>query len=42
LEIGDGIFEVKATNGDTFWVVMILIKKLSDWILDEFPKRKWS
>ena len=25
LEIGDGVFEVKATNGDTFSVVKILI-----------------
>jgi len=26
LEIGDGVFEVKATNGDTHLVAMILIR----------------
>ena len=38
LEIGDGVFEVKATNGDTHlggddWDNLIM-----DWILDEFKK----
>src|SRR5579871_875309 len=40
LEIGDGVFEVKATNGDTHlggddWDNMII-----DWILDEFKKEQ--
>jgi molecular chaperone DnaK len=38
LEIGDGVFEVKATNGDTHlggddWDVRVM-----DWIIDEFKK----
>ena len=38
LEIGDGVFEVKATNGDTHLAVMIGITSLVDWIVGEFKK----
>jgi len=27
-EVGDGVFEVKSTSGDTSWVGMILTRKL--------------
>ena len=38
LEIGDGIFEVKATNGDTHLGGDDWDNCLMDWILDEFKK----
>ena len=38
LEIGDGVFEVKATNGDTHLGGDDWDNKLMDWILDEFKK----
>ena len=37
LELGDGVFEVKASNGDGILVVMTLIKGIN-WIADEFKK----
>jgi len=36
LEIGDGIFEVKATNGDTFLGGDDFDQRIIDWILSEF------
>lgn len=38
LEIGDGVFEVKATNGDTFLGGDDFDQKLIDWLADEFKK----
>jgi len=38
LEIGDGVFEVKATNGDTFLGGDDFDHRVSDWILDAFKK----
>ena len=38
LEIGDGVFEVKATNGDTHLGGDDWDNCLMDWILDEFKK----
>ncbi|MEO7300218.1 MAG: molecular chaperone DnaK [Verrucomicrobiota bacterium] len=40
LEIGDGVFEVKATNGDTHLGGDDWDNKLMDWILDEFKKEQ--
>jgi molecular chaperone DnaK len=36
LEIGDGVFEVKATNGDTFLGGDDFDKRIVDWMADEF------
>src|ERR1700722_4651131 len=41
LEIGDGVFEVKATNGDTHLGGDDWDNALMDWILDEF-KREYN
>src|SRR6059036_358472 len=38
LEIGDGVFEVKATNGDTHLGGDDWDNKIIDWILDEFKR----
>src|SRR5205814_322437 len=38
LEIGDGVFEVKATNGDTHLGGDDWDNRVMDWILDEFKK----
>ncbi|RYZ93863.1 MAG: molecular chaperone DnaK, partial [Proteobacteria bacterium] len=38
LEIGDGVFEVKATNGDTFLGGGNFDQKLIDYLADEFKK----
>ncbi len=38
LEIGDGVFEVKATNGDTFLGGDDFDQKIIDWLVDEFKK----
>lgn len=38
LEIGDGVFEVKATNGDTFLGGDDFDKRIVDWLADEFKK----
>jgi len=40
LEIGDGVFEVKATNGDTHLGGDDWDSRLMDWILDEFKKEQ--
>ena len=40
LEIGDGVFEVKATNGDTHLGGDDWDNTLMDWILDEFKKEQ--
>lgn len=38
LEIGDGVFEVKSTNGDTFLGGNDFDGRIIDWIVDEFKK----
>ncbi len=38
LEIGDGVFEVKSTNGDTHLGGDDFDQKVMDWIADEFKK----
>jgi molecular chaperone DnaK len=38
LEIGDGVFEVKATNGDTFLGGDDFDQKIIHWLLDNFQK----
>jgi molecular chaperone DnaK len=38
LEIGDGVFEVKATNGDTFLGGEDFDKRIIDYLADEFRK----
>jgi molecular chaperone DnaK len=38
LEIGDGVFEVKSTNGDTFLGGNDFDAKIIDWIVAEFKK----
>src|SRR5216110_2459231 len=40
LEIGDGVFEVKSTNGDTHLGGDDWDNRLMDWILDEFKKEQ--
>jgi len=40
LEIGDGVFEVKATNGDTFLGGDDFDHKIIDWIVEAFQKEK--
>lgn len=38
LEIGDGVFEVKATNGDTHLGGDDWDSRIMDWVIDEFKK----
>jgi molecular chaperone DnaK len=38
LEIGDGVFEVKSTNGDTFLGGDDFDSKIIEWIIEEFKK----
>ena len=38
LEIGDGVFEVKSTNGDTFLGGEDFDGKIVDWLADEFKR----
>jgi molecular chaperone DnaK len=38
LEIGEGVFEVKATNGDTYLGGDDFDLKIMDWLIDEFRK----
>ncbi|MGI5841009.1 MAG: molecular chaperone DnaK [Patescibacteria group bacterium] len=38
LEIGEGVFEVKATNGDTFLGGDDFDNRIIDWLLDNFQK----
>jgi molecular chaperone DnaK len=40
LEIGDGVFEVKATNGDTHLGGDDWDNKLMDWVLDNFKREQ--
>jgi molecular chaperone DnaK len=40
LEIGDGVFEVKATNGDTFLGGEDFDKRVIDYLADEFKKEQ--
>jgi molecular chaperone DnaK len=39
LEIGDGVFEVKSTNGDTFLGGEDFDNRIIDWLADEFKKQ---
>ena len=38
LEVGDGVFEVKATNGDTFLGGDDFDKRIMDWTADQFQR----
>ena len=38
LELGDGIYEVKATSGDTYLGGEDFDKKIMDWLLEDFQK----
>ncbi len=38
LDVGDGVFEVKATNGDTFLGGDDFDQRVIDWVADEFHK----
>ncbi len=40
LELGDGVFEVKSTNGDTHLGGDDFDKKIMDWLADEFKKEE--
>ncbi|HLO27072.1 MAG TPA: Hsp70 family protein, partial [Geobacteraceae bacterium] len=40
LELGEGVFEVKSTNGDTFFGGEDFDQKVIDWIADEFKKEQ--
>ncbi len=40
LEIGDGVFEVKSTNGDTHLGGDDFDQRIIDWIVDEFVKQE--
>ena len=40
LEIGDGVFEVKSTNGDTFLGGEDFDQCIIDYLADEFKKSK--
>src|SRR5574339_680984 len=40
LEIGDGVFEVKSTNGDTFLGGEDFDARVIDWLADEFRKEQ--
>ena len=40
LDVGDGVFEVKATNGDTFLGGDDFDQRLIDWIVDDFHKEQ--
>jgi len=40
LEIGDGVFEVKSTNGDTHLGGDDFDQRIIDWIVDEFVKKE--
>jgi len=40
LEIGDGVFEVKATNGDTHLGGDDFDQEIIDWLVDEFKKEQ--
>ncbi len=40
LDVGDGVFEVKATNGDTFLGGDDFDQRIIDWVVDEFQKEQ--
>ncbi|MCX6111671.1 MAG: molecular chaperone DnaK [Proteobacteria bacterium] len=40
LELGEGVFEVKSTNGDTFLGGEDYDQRIVDWIVSEFKKRE--
>ena len=40
LDVGDGVFEVKATNGDTHLGGDDFDQRIIDWMVDEFKKPK--
>ncbi|MBN2543872.1 molecular chaperone DnaK [bacterium] len=40
LELGDGVFEVKSTNGDTHLGGDDFDKKIIDWLVDEYKKQE--
>ncbi len=40
LEIGEGVIEVKATNGDTYLGGDDFDQKIMDWLIDEFKKQE--
>jgi len=40
LQLGDGVFEVKATNGDTFLGGDDFDQRVMDWMCDEFQKEQ--
>ncbi len=40
LEVGDGIIEVKATNGDTHLGGDNIDQRIVDWLIDEFKKKE--
>ncbi len=42
LEVGDGVFEVKSTNGDTFLGGEDFDQRIIDYIAEQFKKRKWN
>ena len=42
LELGDGVFEVKSTNGDTHLGGDDFDQKIIDWLADEFKTTKGS
>jgi molecular chaperone DnaK len=42
LELGDGVFEVKATNGDTFLGGEDFDQRIVDWLADEFKSQTAS
>ncbi len=42
LEVGDGVIEVKSTNGDTHLGGDNLDQRIVDWLISEFKSRDWS
>ena len=40
LEVGDGVIEVKATNGDTHLGGDNIDQKIVDWLIEEFKKKE--
>jgi len=40
LQLGDGVFEVKSTSGDTFLGGEDFDRRIVDWLLDEFQKKE--
>jgi len=42
LEVGDGVFEVKSTNGDTHLGGDDFDKRIVDWLVEEFKKDQGS